>query len=139
MNNKEKDSSSGRAFQLKQKTLFSRIKRLRENATPAEINLKAMLDLCGIKYIFQKGFIQGNGYYVVDFYLPKPRKIVIEVDGNSHDGREEYDKRKDDYLKKRKFKIVRITNQEVLKKIPRSKEASLSSICSTAFFVLVLQ
>ena len=52
MSNKEKDSSSGKAFQLKQKTLFSQIKRLCENAMPAEIAFRAKLDVIGVDYIF---------------------------------------------------------------------------------------
>lgn len=110
MSNEEKILSSGRAFQLKQKTLFARIKRLRLNPTLAELKFQSKLDALGIRYIFQKGFIQGNGYYIVDFYIPKPYKIVIEIDGSSHDDREEYDKRKNAYLKKRGFWVVRITN-----------------------------
>jgi len=114
MSKKEKTLPAGQsAFVEKQKTLFARIKRLRENATPAERRVKIMLNVLKTKHIFQKGFIQGNGYYIVDFYLPKPKKIVIEVDGSSHEGREDYDARKDAYLKKRKFKVVRITNDEV--------------------------
>lgn len=56
----------------------------------------------------------GNGYYIVDFYLPRPLKLVIEVDGSSHDNRQEYDKRKDAYLVRRGFTVLRVTNEQIL-------------------------
>jgi hypothetical protein len=37
--------------------------------------------LMRIHYMFQKGFIQGKYYCIVDFYLPKPYNICIEIDG----------------------------------------------------------
>lgn len=96
----------------KQKTLFQRLKKLRNNPTIAELQVKFFLDHLKVKYIFQKGFISGNAYVIVDFYLPKPYKICIEVDGEYHLSKQQIqkDKWKDNYLKNRGFKVVRIKN-----------------------------
>ena len=101
------------SFKDKQKTLFSRIKYLREHSTTAERMFKSLLDKLEIKYIFQKSFIKGNAYVIVDFYLPKPYKLCIEIDGGYHLTQKSKDNRKDEYLKSRGFKILRFTNDEV--------------------------
>lgn len=102
-------------FKEKQKTLFSRKKKLTEKATKSEITLKKKLDELNIKYIFQKGFIVGEFYCIVDFYIPRPFFVCIEVDGKYHDSPEQKKKdwAKDNYLRSRKFKILRIKNEDV--------------------------
>ncbi len=58
------------------------------------------------------------GPYLVDFVCI-PLKLVIELDGPSHDhearnnGRPEYDWRRDAYLRRRGFTVLRFTNHEV--------------------------
>jgi len=50
--------------------------------------------------------------YIVDFYLPK-YKLAIEVDGDSHDDRKEYDSKRDNALKHyRGVKTLRISNTQ---------------------------
>lgn len=99
-------------FKDKQKTLFSRIKNLRENPTASELSIKKLLESMGLNFIFQKGFIQGDYYCIVDFYLPKPYRLCIEVDGEYHLTEEmiKKDAYRDSYLKSRGFKVLRITN-----------------------------
>lgn len=103
-------------FKEKQQTLFNRIKTLRERATPSELIFKERLEALNIPFIFQKAFISDDYYCIVDFYLPKPHKIVFEIDGSYHDTDEQKikDKRKDKYLiKKRKFSVIRVSNELV--------------------------
>ncbi len=92
------------------------VKILREKATDEELLFKDYLDLVGIKYIFQKGFIANNFHCIVDFYLPKPYKVCIEVDGGYHDNKMQIikDKRRDEYLKSRYFSVVHIKNKELV-------------------------
>ena len=58
------------------------------------------------------------GPYLVDFVCI-PLQLVIELDGPSHDhearndGQPEYDWRRDAYLRRRGFTVLRFTNQEV--------------------------
>lgn len=56
------------------------------------------------------------GNYIVDFYV-KYLGLVIEIDGSSHDGREEYDEIRENYLKNFGIKVYRITNQDILNRI----------------------
>jgi very-short-patch-repair endonuclease len=103
------------SFKEKQKTLFKRKETLINNATKSEIEFKQLLDENNIYYIFQKAFIQGNNYVIVDFYLPK-LKLCIEIDGGYHltESQQKRDNNKDYYLiKQRNFKVLRIKNEEV--------------------------
>jgi len=54
------------------------------------------------------------GPYVVDFFAGE-RALVVEVDGASHDARQSYDAARDDYLKSRGFRILRIAAADVLR------------------------
>lgn len=104
------------SFKDKQKTLFKRQKELRLKPTASELIFKERLDELGISYIFQKAFIAGDYYCIVDFYLPKPYKIVFEIDGGYHDTKEQQikDYYRDKYLQdKRGFKAIRIKNEDV--------------------------
>ncbi len=51
--------------------------------------------------------------YVVDF-LCASAKLVIELDGESHDGRDQYDNRRTQHLKDLGFRVLRVTNDDVL-------------------------
>lgn len=100
----------------KQRTVFERQRNLRTNPTFSELLFKQRLEELGVNFIFQKCFIAADYYCIVDFYLPKPYKIVFEIDGDYHDTMEQKikDARKDYYLTKvRKFKVVRIKNKDV--------------------------
>ncbi len=54
--------------------------------------------------------------YIVDFYCPK-LKLIIEIDGISHNEKVEYDKKRQKKLENLGFKILRYTEYEVQKKI----------------------
>lgn len=104
-------------FKDKQKTLYNRIRSLRKRATPSEVYMDELLKESGIKYIFQKGFINGNGYVIVDFYFPKPYKICLEIDGEYHltPFQIAKDKWRTNYLNNRGFRVIRISNEECMK------------------------
>jgi very-short-patch-repair endonuclease len=53
------------------------------------------------------------GAYVLDFACLKSR-LVIEVDGDTHTGRQELDRQRTAWLESRGFKVIRFTNLEVL-------------------------
>lgn len=106
--------SEQNSFRDKQKTLFTRLKKLRKNATYSELVFMRKLEALNIKFIFQKGFIKGDYYCIVDFYLPKPLMVCIEVDGLYHKNHNQKikDFYRDKYLKSRNFKVIRITNED---------------------------
>jgi len=55
--------------------------------------------------------------YIVDFYV-KSLSLVIEIDGSSHIGKEEYDEVREDYLKDLVLDVYRIDDLGVKMKLP---------------------
>lgn len=53
------------------------------------------------------------GNYIVDFVCRK-KKLIIEIDGDTHDSKKDYDKRRDIFLNKMGFHVFHVTDQEVL-------------------------
>jgi very-short-patch-repair endonuclease len=53
------------------------------------------------------------GPYVVDFCVPSAR-LVVEVDGRSHDGRGAYDARRQRHLEEAGWQVLRVSNDDVL-------------------------
>jgi len=56
------------------------------------------------------------GSYIVDFYV-KSLSLVIEIDGASHIGKEEYDEMREDYLKDLGLNIYKIDDLDVKTKL----------------------
>ncbi|MCD6148456.1 DUF559 domain-containing protein [bacterium] len=85
--------------------------KLRRRPTKAELAMKRILNSLGIDYIFQKRI----RWYIADFYLTKRnRGVIVEVDGEYHKYRTDYDKRRDELLRREGFEVIRFTNKEVL-------------------------
>lgn len=99
----------------KQKLLS--IYKRRSIRTGAEIAFRNLLKKSSLKFIEQKGWILGNGFYISDFYIPRPHKICIEIDGGYHNNPAQIarDFLKDNYLKKdRGFRgVIRFKNEQV--------------------------
>ena len=51
--------------------------------------------------------------YIADFVCLKV-KLVLELDGESHDVRQDYDRERDENLRQMGYKILRFTNEDVL-------------------------
>ena len=85
----------------------------RQNPTPAEQTIWSKIlrgkRLMGFKFLRQKP-IDG---YIVDFYCAS-LGLVIEIDGDSHVDRLEYDAERTRILNAYGLYVVRYTNQEVL-------------------------
>jgi very-short-patch-repair endonuclease len=56
------------------------------------------------------------GNYIADFYC-KELKLVIEIDGESHTGKKEYDKARDEYMNALGIIVIHINDIEVKKKM----------------------
>ncbi len=67
------------------------------------------------------------GLYVVDFFCPK-RKLVIELDGHSHDTTALADLERERYLQQQGLRVIRFGNDEVIRNVDRVTEA----VCSVA-------
>lgn len=62
------------------------------------------------KIDFDRQRIIGN--YIVDFYV-KTLGLVIEIDGSSHNDKEDYDKKREDFLVSMGLKVYRISDLRV--------------------------
>jgi very-short-patch-repair endonuclease len=92
--------------------LKSRAKYLRMNSTKAERLLWFGLKnkrLLGLQ--FQRQKMIDN--YIIDFYCKK-FKLGIELDGETHEGKFEYDQQRTNKLKRFGIKILRFSNLDVL-------------------------
>jgi len=93
--------------------LVKRAKELRQNATPAEILLWKYLkgnQMYGFDFDRQKPIDD----YIVDLYCKK-LKLAIEIDGGSHAGKYEYDKKRQKRLELFGIQFLRFSEKEVLK------------------------
>ncbi|MGY4476024.1 endonuclease domain-containing protein [Bradyrhizobium sp. USDA 3364] len=94
-----------------------RAKQLRRTMTRAETLLWRHLKadrLAGLN--FRRQVPIGN--YVADF-VAHACKLVVEIDGESHDFEERihHDERRDAWLKSRGYRVLRFTNDDVLKNL----------------------
>ena len=95
--------------------LTGRAQFLRKNSTKTEIFLWQKLkarQLLGYKFIRQKPI----GRYIVDFYCHE-LKLVIEIDGFTHDEKLAYDAERNRYLKKQGLTIIHFLDKEVKENI----------------------
>jgi len=96
-------------------------KRLRREQTPAEKKLWKHLrsrQLGGFKFRRQMAIQR----FVVDFCCPAA-KLIVEIDGDTHDGRGEYDQRRTRKLAKERYRVVRFTNSDVHERLTLVLEA----------------
>jgi len=100
--------------QHKNKTgIVKRAKELRQNGSMIErILWQALRESSkkgGLKFRYQHPFSQ----YVVDFVC-LPAKLVVEIDGESHDSRGNEDEIRQQYIERLGYKFIRFTNKDVL-------------------------
>lgn len=62
--------------------------------------------------------------YIVDFDCAEAN-LVVEIDGDSHEGRQEYDRRRDEFLEGLGLTILRVSNDDVLDNLDGVAEAIL--------------
>jgi very-short-patch-repair endonuclease len=89
-----------------------RVQALRKNATQPERILWSILrgrQLGELKFRRQHPIEP----YIVDFYCAEAR-LVIELDGESHHGRETYDEERSKYLRALGLTVFRISNDDVI-------------------------
>jgi very-short-patch-repair endonuclease len=92
--------------------LKQRAREMRNNSTKGEIKFWCELlrkKQTGYKFYRHKII----NHFIVDFYCAK-LKIVIEIDGTSHEGKEEYDKRRESVFESLELKMIRYNDLQVL-------------------------
>jgi very-short-patch-repair endonuclease len=91
--------------------LNDRRKELRNQGTPAEAALWNLLkgkQICNLK--FRRQHSVGN--YILDFYCPSVR-LAIELDGDSHLMKSEYDEQRTQFLNENQITVLRFENRVV--------------------------
>jgi very-short-patch-repair endonuclease len=92
-------------------TILDRARGMRHNATPPEQLLWSVLRdrrLGGLKFRRQEPI----GPYIVDFCCAE-RRLVVEVDGSSHEEKLESDAVRTRWLTNQGYRALRVTNQDV--------------------------
>jgi very-short-patch-repair endonuclease len=95
--------------------MIGRARTLRRDATFPERLLWSHLrgrQLAGLKFRRQ----HPTGPFVADFYCEEAR-LVVEVDGMSHDRRAEADEDRSEYLRQQGLRVFRVTNDDVLEDV----------------------
>lgn len=80
--------------------------RLNESKFKSEEWFKKELELSGIKLQYTQNHPILKRFFA-DFYFEKHR-LVVEIDGSSHNGKEAYDKRRDYLFQQADYKVIRI-------------------------------
>jgi very-short-patch-repair endonuclease len=95
--------------------LKERARELRKAGNLCEVSLWQQLKNGQFKgYDFDRQKIIGN--YIVDFYCTNCN-VVIEIDGGSHNGKEEYDRERDVFLSGLGLCIIYIPARDVLNQL----------------------
>ena len=91
--------------------MIDRARELRREATPPEQILWSVLRgrrLAGLKFRRQELI----GPYIVDFCC-REHKLVVELDGMSHEDKAEYDRRRQEWLEQEGYRVIRVINADV--------------------------
>jgi ATP-dependent DNA helicase RecQ len=98
--------------QYASKHMIDRARELRRSETPPEDLLWLALrngQLGGMKFRRQHPI----GPYIVDFYC-HATKLVVEVDGMSHDDKMAQDAVKSKHIESQGLRLLRVTNEDVM-------------------------
>ena len=95
--------------------LRERAKELRKAGNLSEVRMWHMLHKRNFKGLdFTRQKIIGN--FIVDFYCAACG-VVIEIDGSSHDNKQEYDAERDAFLEGLGLTVIHVPAEEVLKDV----------------------
>src|SRR5215207_3236403 len=95
--------------------LLKRAKEMRREPAPAEKILCSYLrDRQLINLKFRRQVPIGN--YIADFYCAA-RRVIVELDGESHLDRVDYDRDRTAWLNGRQLRVLRLGNHEVFENV----------------------
>jgi very-short-patch-repair endonuclease len=98
---------------MRKETIKERARELRNNSTLSEVLLWNQLKgrkMYGYQFLRQKPI----GNYITDFYCFK-LKLIVEIDGSSHDEKETYDSQRQTFLEKLGYTVLRFNDLDVKK------------------------
>ena len=102
-------------------SLKEKARQLRNDSTTSEIKLWKFLkgkQMCGYDFHRQKPLDN----YIVDFFCNE-LMLAIEIDGISHEGRENYDKKRQEKLESRGIRFLRFDDNDVFYNIEKVLDA----------------
>ena len=103
-----REGGRGRGFMA----VEPRARFLRENTTHTEKLLWAQLRKKRVGDLrFRRQYVIGN--YIVDFVC-LPARLIVEIDGPSHDQTADRDERRTAWLNSQGFEVLRFTNRDIL-------------------------
>lgn len=88
--------------------LYERAENMRYNPTNSEREFRDLLEIKNIP--FKQQYVIGR--YIADFLIGR---IVVEIDGEIHNDREELDRERDAYISAKGYTVIRVKNKEVSK------------------------
>jgi very-short-patch-repair endonuclease len=98
---------------VRDQVLLERAKAMRKELTEPERRLWHALRakrLDGAN--FRRQVVIGRA--IANFACRRPRMLVIEVDGDTHAGRQSYDERRTQALECHGYRVIRFTNEDVM-------------------------
>lgn len=95
-------------FYNKNLIILARANRKAGNLAEALLWRELKKNKLGVSFVRQ----QTIGNYIADFYC-REKKLVVEIDGSSHDNKYEYDKARDEYMKKLGMRVLRVSDKDV--------------------------
>ncbi len=101
-------------------------RKLRKHSTKAEQIMWGVLrnrQLGGYKFYRQEPV----GSYIVDFCC-RSKRLIIEIDGGVHVGREGQDEEREKAFVELNYRIIRFTNDQVIDNLNQVVEAILASL-----------
>ena len=105
--------------------ILAKARALRGEITPAEKELWRRLRSGQFgEFKFRRQVAVGR--YVVDFVCASA-KLAVEIDGDTHDGREEYDAERTREPEKEWYRVIRFTNGDVHRNIDAVLEEILNA------------
>jgi very-short-patch-repair endonuclease len=117
---------NGGSFCSQSCTCIYTLTHSRSKRTNIELAIEAVLIELGVAYVAQRRIAK----FVCDFYV-NAHRLVIECDGiywHSRPEQKEKDNYKDSWLISRSFKVLRLTDKEILGDIERCKERILEAM-----------
>lgn len=81
---------------------------MRKRPTKHELLTNLLLSQAGYRYLTQVVF----GFYIIDFIIPS-LLLAIEIDGSSHDNKQDYDARRDQFIISHGLKVLHVKNEDV--------------------------
>lgn len=92
-------------------TFYSKQNKKPERTTRAEAHIWSFMTQWKTGYRCVREYVVRP--YIADFAFPD-LKVIIEADGGYHDGRVEYDNRRDAYLSSIGWTVIRFRNEAIL-------------------------